>query len=161
MHWKVQRLITFDYLLQSNVFTSIVSERLLWIHLLRSEEKNYQHKDKHWLTNNLMLTCLTIFFFISNIFIKRYFWFKSFPGCFFWWNSLMNSKFCFCLPKHYSLMINQLSHISFVQYGIFSSFLIFLLLFHSPKGSWNKEQKYKKLGKYLPYCTLHCMITST
>ena len=69
-------------------------------------------------------------------------------------------KVCFCLPK-YSLMINQLSHISFVQYGIFSSFLKFLLLFYSSKGSWNKKQKYKKLGKYLPYCTLHCMITST
>ena len=139
----------------------IVSERLLWIHLLRSKEENYQHKDNYWLTKNLMPTCLTIFFFISNIFIKVFLVYDLvFPWLLFLMNLIDEFKVWFCLPKH-SLMINQLSHISFVQYGIFSSFLIFLLLFHSPKGSWNKKQKYKKLGKYLPYCTLHCMITST
>ena len=28
-----------------------------------------------------------------------------------------------------------------------------LLLFHSPKGSWNKSAKYEKIGKYWSYCT--------
>ena len=28
-----------------------------------------------------------------------------------------------------------------------------LLLFHSPKSSWNKSAKYEKLGKYCSYCT--------
>ena len=35
-----------------------------------------------------------------------------------------------------------------------------LLLFHSPKGSWNKSAKYEKLGKYWPYCTRNRAITN-
>ena len=35
-----------------------------------------------------------------------------------------------------------------------------LLLFHSPKGSWNKSAKYEKLGKYWPYCTQNRAITN-
>ena len=35
-----------------------------------------------------------------------------------------------------------------------------LLLFHSPKGLWNKSAKYEKLGKYWPYCTRNCSITN-
>ena len=35
-----------------------------------------------------------------------------------------------------------------------------LLLFHSPKGSWNKSAKYEKLGKYWPYCTPNRAITN-
>ena len=36
-----------------------------------------------------------------------------------------------------------------------------LLLFHSSEGSWNKSQKFKKLGKCLPYCSQRRAITST
>ena len=35
-----------------------------------------------------------------------------------------------------------------------------LLLFHSPKGSWNKSAKYEKLGKYWSYCTRNRAITN-
>ena len=35
-----------------------------------------------------------------------------------------------------------------------------LLLFHSPKGLWNKSAKYKKLGKYWSYCTRNRAITN-
>ena len=35
-----------------------------------------------------------------------------------------------------------------------------LLLFHLPKGSWNKSAKYEKLGKYWPYCTRNRAITN-
>ena len=35
-----------------------------------------------------------------------------------------------------------------------------LLLFHSPKGSWNKLAKYEKLGKYWPYFTQNRAITN-
>ena len=35
-----------------------------------------------------------------------------------------------------------------------------LLLFHSPKGSWNKSAKYEKFGKYWPYCTRNRAITN-
>ena len=34
-----------------------------------------------------------------------------------------------------------------------------LLLFHSPKSSWNKSAKYEKLGKYW-YCIRNCAITN-
>ena len=34
------------------------------------------------------------------------------------------------------------------------------LLFHLPKGSWNKSAKYEKLGKYWPYCTRNRAITN-
>ena len=37
----------------------------------------------------------------------------------------------------------------------YSRFSYFCILFHSPKGSWNKSQEYEKLEKYLPYCTRH------
>ena len=33
-----------------------------------------------------------------------------------------------------------------------------LLLFHSPKGSWNKLTKYEKLGRFWSYCTQRCAI---
>ena len=36
----------------------------------------------------------------------------------------------------------------------------FLLLFYSPKGSWNKSAKYEKLGNYWPYCTQNRAITN-
>ena len=36
-----------------------------------------------------------------------------------------------------------------------------LLLFHSPKGSWNKSAKYEKLGKYWSYCIRNRVITNT
>ena len=35
-----------------------------------------------------------------------------------------------------------------------------LLLFYSPKGSWNKSGKYEKLGKYWSYCTRNRAITN-
>ena len=43
----------------------------------------------------------------------------------------------------------------------FSRFLYFRCYFTRLKARKNKEQKYKKLEKYLPYCTRHCAITST
>ena len=35
-----------------------------------------------------------------------------------------------------------------------------LLLFHSPKGSWNKSVKYEKLEKFWSYCTRNRVITN-
>ena len=35
-----------------------------------------------------------------------------------------------------------------------------LMLFHWPKGWWNKSLKYEKLGKYWSYCTRNQVITN-
>ena len=35
-----------------------------------------------------------------------------------------------------------------------------LLLFHLPKGPWNKSAKYEKLGKYWSYCTRNRAVTN-
>ena len=49
-----------------------------------------------------------------------------------------------------------------MPFAILANIFLFshnLLLFHSPKGSWNVT-KYEKLGEYFPYCTRHHAITT-
>ena len=50
----------------------------------------------------------------------------------------------------------------FISHNMANIFLVshILLLFHSPKGSWNKSAKCAKLGIYWPYCTRNSAITN-
>ena len=51
---------------------------------------------------------------------------------------------------------------TFTSHKMANIFLVFhmLLLFYSPKGSWNNSAKYEKLRKYLSYCTRNRVITN-
>ena len=62
--------------------------------------------------------------------------------------------------RHFSML--AISYRTFISHNIANIFLVshILLLFHSPKGSWNKSAKYEKLGKYWPYCTRNRAITN-
>ena len=50
----------------------------------------------------------------------------------------------------------------FISHNMANIFLFshILLLFHLPKGSWNKSAKYEKLWKYWSYCTWNHAITN-
>ena len=59
----------------------------------------------------------------------------------------------------FMLAISYLSHVYLHNMAYIFVVSHILLLFHSPKGSWNKSAKYEKLGKYRPYCTRNRAIT--